>query len=41
MKTNGANTVIYVGELIVVPIDLVTPVPTKAVTTTSTSTATP
>jgi LysM repeat protein len=34
MKANGANTVIYPGELIVVPIDLVTPVPTKAVTAT-------
>jgi LysM repeat protein len=41
MKANGANTVIYVGELIVVPIDLVTPVPTKAVTATPTQTATP
>jgi len=38
MKANGANTVIYQGELIVVPIDLVTPVPTKAVTATPTAT---
>jgi LysM repeat protein len=41
MKTDGANTVLYQGELIVVPIDLVTPVPTKAVTVTQTPTATP
>jgi len=41
MKTNGANTVIYVGEVIVVPINLVTPVPTKAVTAAPTPTATP
>jgi LysM repeat protein len=40
MKANGANTIIYVGELIVVPIDLVTPLPTKAVTSTPTPTAT-
>jgi LysM repeat protein len=41
MKTNGANTVLYPGELILVPIDLVTPLPTKAVTATPTPTATP
>jgi len=41
MKTNGANTVIYQGELIVVPINLVTPFPTKAVTATPSPTATP
>jgi len=41
MKTNGASTVLYPGELILVPIDLVTPLPTKAVTATPTSTATP
>ena len=41
MKTDGANTVLYPGELIVVPIDLVTAVPTKVVTSTPTPTATP
>ena len=41
MKTNGANTVIYQGELIVVPINLVTPLPTKTVTATPSPTATP
>jgi hypothetical protein len=41
MKANGINTVLYVGELIVVPVNLVTPVPTKAVTSTPTLTATP
>ena len=41
MKTNGASTVLYPGELILVPIDLVTPLPTKAVTATPTPTATP
>ena len=41
MKADGANTVIYQGELILVPIDLVTPLPTKAVTATPTPTATP
>ena len=40
MKANGVNTVLYVGELIMVPIDLVTAVPTKAVTSTPTPTAT-
>ena len=40
MKTTGVNTVLYVGELIVVPIDLVTAVPTKPVTSTPTPTAT-
>ena len=40
MKANGANTVIYQGELIVVPIDLVTPVPTKPVTATPSPTPT-
>ncbi len=38
MKKDGANTVLYQGELIIVPINLVTPVPTKAVTATSTAT---
>ena len=41
MKKDGANTVLYQGEVIVVPIDLVTPVPTKRVTPTPTPTATP
>ena len=41
MKTNGANTVIYQGELIVVPMNLVTPFPTRAVTATPRPTATP
>ena len=41
MKTNGANTVLYVGEVIVVPINLVTPVPTKAGTATPTPTVKP
>jgi LysM domain. len=40
MKANGVNTVLYVGQLIVVPIDLVTAVPTKPVTSTPTPTAT-
>ncbi len=40
LKTNGANSVLYVGELIIVPINLVTPVPTKKVTATPTATAT-
>jgi LysM repeat protein len=38
MKTDGANTVLYQGELIIIPIDLVTPVPTKAATATPTAT---
>jgi LysM repeat protein len=38
MKTDGANTVLYQGEQILVPIDLVTPFPTKAVTATPTAT---
>jgi LysM repeat protein len=41
MKTDGANSVLYVGEQIVVPVNLVTPVPTKAVVATPTPTATP
>jgi LysM repeat protein len=41
MKANGANTVIYQGELIIVPINLVTPFPTKAVTPTPSPTPTP
>ena len=41
MKADGANTVIYQGELILVPINLVTPLPTKAVTATPTPTSTP
>ena len=40
MKAKGANTVIYQGELIVVPIDLVTPFPTKAATHTPSPTPT-
>ena len=41
MKADGANTIIYQGEIIIVPINLVTPVPTKAVTATLAPTATP
>ena len=41
MKAKGANTILYVGEIIIVPINLVTPLPTRAVTATSTPTATP
>lgn len=41
MKKDGANTVIYPGEVILVPINLVTAVPTKAVTATLTPTVTP
>jgi hypothetical protein len=37
----GTSSALYPGELILVPIDLVTPLPTKAVTATPTSTATP
>ena len=40
MKTDGANTVIYPGETIVVPINLVTALPTKAATRTPPPTAT-
>jgi hypothetical protein len=41
MKKDGVNYQPYVGELIVVPINLVTAVPTKAVTATPTPTVTP
>jgi len=37
----GATSIIYPGEQLVVPINLVTPVPTKAATITPTPTATP
>jgi LysM repeat protein len=39
--TTGASSVLYPGELILVPIDLVTPVPTKAATNTPSPTVTP
>ena len=38
MKKDGANTIIYQGEVIIVPINLVTPVPTKPVTNTPSAT---
>jgi len=38
---DGVSSILYPGELLIVPIDLVTPVPTKAATATATTTATP
>ena len=38
---DGVSSILYPGELLIVPIDLVTPVPTKAATATATATATP
>jgi LysM repeat protein len=37
---DGAKSLIYPGQLLIVPINLVTPVPTKAATATPTPTAT-
>jgi LysM repeat protein len=39
--TKGEASIIYPGQLLVIPINLVTPVPTKAATATPTATATP